>query len=303
MTLRLPRPSVARVSGRSLGSAVVRLARPSFAWLGRRSLGSAVVRSGQPSFAIPPRSGQDIRTSVPIPSASSDTSRSSTSPASRARPIRAATASSASTSGDVVSGSAGSDRNTSASAPLLVTVAPLLARSTTRTVNRSPSAIATSTRSTMPCERCNATAREHASPIASRTSSSSSSATPARRATATPTSRAVRTCAAAGENDSRTVGMALRRGFSVRAGRGGGGRLNRVVQLEDAVERGNPEDLQKPLVCADELERAVDRPQPLERADEHPETGRVEKLDPAEVDHDVPGTLLDQLDEPFSQAG
>ena len=43
--------------------------------------------------------------------------------------------------------------------------------------------------------------------MASRISSRYSSATPARRATATATSLAVRTCAGAGENDSRTVAI------------------------------------------------------------------------------------------------
>src|SRR3569833_1632766 len=264
--------------------------------------------SHRSSPAAPRSRGQDIRTSVPMPSARADTSRSSTRPARSASPILAATSSSASRSGGAVSGSAGSDRNTSAvsfSSPFRgtprVTIAPLAARSTTRTVNLSPSAIATATRSPSPCERCRATACEYAFPIASRTSSSNSSGTPARRATATPTSRAVRTCAAAGENDSRTVGMALRRGvLRVRAGRGGRGR-DGVVKLEDPVQGGDPEDLEQPLVGADKLERSIDRPEPLQRTDQHPEAGRVQELHPAEIHHDVPGTLLDQVDEAFPQ--
>ena len=71
----------------------------------------------------------------------------------------------------------------------------------TVTTNRSPeSVISILTGSAGQCRRCTSTAREQASPTASRTSSSSASSTPLRRATAAATSRAVRTCAGSGVN-------------------------------------------------------------------------------------------------------
>src|SRR5439155_20518050 len=130
--------------------------------------------------------------------------------------------------------------------------------------------------------------------------SSSSSATPARRATATPTSRAVRTWAGAGENDSRTVGMASGQLARVWARRGGR-RLDRVVQREHPVESRDPEDLQQSLVPADEGEAATGRTQALERTNEHAEPRRVEELHRTQVDHHAAGTSLHQLDEAFPQ--
>src|SRR6266508_2700842 len=242
-----------------------------------------------------------MATSVPTPSWTLATSRLSTRPASSARPIRATTSSSLNESEPPNAGG-GSDRYNVGSVGGGVSPSPCGARSTTRTVNRSPSSIATSTRSGSPWVRCGATAREHASPIAIRISSSSSSATPARRATATATSRAVRTCAGAGENDSRTVGIGLplRRFVSIGT-HGGHGRLDGVEEREHAVQRGDPEDLQQPFLAADQAQAPPGGPQPLQGAHEHAEPGRVEELDPAEVDDDAARATLDELDEPLPQ--
>src|SRR5688572_17352893 len=54
---------------------------------------------------------------------------------------------------------------------------------------------------------------------------------------------------------------------------------------------------------AHEPERPVDRSKPLERADEDAQPGRVEELDPAQVDDDVLGALLDQFHQSFPQTG
>ena len=42
--------------------------------------------------------------------------------------------------------------------------------------------------------------------------------------------------------------------------------------------------------------------EPLERADQHAEPGRVEEVHPAQVDHDLAGPTVDQLEEPFPQS-
>ncbi len=80
--------------------------------------------------------------------------------------------------------------------------------SVTSTSNRPPWLVsAIRTGSAGQCSRCASTAREQASPTASRTSSSSASATPLRLATAVATSRAVRTCAASGVKLTSTVAI------------------------------------------------------------------------------------------------
>ena len=172
-------------------------------------------------------------------------------------------------------------------------------RSVTRTVNRPPSLIDTSIRSVSPCRRCRATARVQASPMASRTSSSSSSATPARRATAAadqPDGAHVRGVRGEGQLDGRH----RRRG----GGHGGAGQAPVRAACADppvvasSTERwisktesrpGDPEDLEQPLVGADQAERAVTRPQPPVRPDEHAESGRVQEVHPRQVDDHVPG--------------
>src|SRR6266571_2094690 len=101
-------------------------------------------------------------------------------------------------------------------------------------------------------KRWASTAREHASPTASLTSSSSASSTPLRLATAVATNRAVRTCAGSGVKLTSTVGISghaplLLLGFSRRDGL-----VHGVVDAEDLGEAGDPEDLQYPLLRADQ---------------------------------------------------
>src|SRR3954453_15219617 len=55
-------------------------------------------------------------------------------------------------------------------------------------------------------------------------------------------------------------------------------RVSRLVDHEDLRQAGDPEDLQQPVLVADQLERAVVGTHLLQAADEDAEPGRVQEL-------------------------
>src|SRR6266536_1770400 len=186
---------------------------------------------------------------------------------------------------------------------------PAGAWSLTTTTNRSPwSVISILTGSAGQCRRCASTAREHASPTASRTSSSSASSTPLRRATAVATSRAVRTCAGSGVNVTSTVAIseALFGLYGFRPALllgllGRDGIVHRVVDAEDLRQPGDPEDLEYALLRADEVQGAVVGTHPLQAADQHAQAGGVEELNLVHVDDELVVVLVDQIDEELTE--
>src|SRR5215472_9099499 len=154
------------------------------------------------------------------------------------------------------------------------------------------------------CCRCASTALEHASPTASRTSSSMSSATPLRLATAVATRRAVRTCAGSAVKLTSTVGIRVS-GVSRRLLLGLScldGLVDRVVDAEHLRQARDPEDLENPLLRADQIQGAVMRPDPLQAADQHTQAGGVEELDLLHIHHELIEAGVDQLDEKLTQA-
>jgi hypothetical protein len=55
------------------------------------------------------------------------------------------------------------------------------------------------------------------------------------------------------------------------------------------------------LPRADQIQRAVVRPDPLQAPDQHPEAGGVEEPDLLQVDDDLVVVLADQIDEQLTQ--
>src|SRR5215470_12100500 len=241
--------------------------------------------SGQPAD-VP--AGQLIRMLRPSPFR--DTWTSSASPAITARPSCAGSAAGSCPSGPV----AGCGGHAMPSSPTAVLV--------TTTSNRSPAPVsATRTGSPGQCSWCTSTAREQASPTASRTSSSSASGTPLRRATAVATSRAVRTCAGSGVNVISTVAIVWDGAVSLLRLPGGDGLVHAVVDAEDLRQPGDPEDLQNALLGTHEVERAVVGTNALEPADEHAQAGGVEKLHLLHVHHQLVVTAVHQIDKKLTQ--
>ena len=60
--------------------------------------------------------------------------------------------------------------------------------------------------------------------------------------------------------------------------------VRRLVDAEDLRQPGDPEDLQDPLLRADQIQRAVVDPHPPQAPDQHPEAGGVEEPDLVQVD-------------------
>src|SRR5882757_9635967 len=79
------------------------------------------------------------------------------------------------------------------------------------------------------------------------------------------------------------------------------GLVHRLVDAEDLRQPGDPEDLQDPLLRADQIQRAVVRPHPLQAPDQHPEASGVEEPDLLQVDDDLVVALADQIDEQLTQ--
>src|SRR6266540_3771631 len=69
------------------------------------------------------------------------------------------------------------------------------------------------------------------------------------------------------------------------------------IDGEDAVEAGDLEDLGDVAVAADERQLTVVRAQPLDTADEHTESRRVDERRVAEVDDDLLAALADHLEQ------
>ena len=65
------------------------------------------------------------------------------------------------------------------------------------------------------------------------------------------------------------------------------GLVHRLVDAEDFRQPGDPEDLQDPLLRADQIQRAVVGPHPLQAPDQHPEAGGVEEPDLVQVDDEL----------------
>src|SRR5499427_2823632 len=220
-----------------------------------------------------------------------DTWTSSASPAITARPSCAGSAARSCPSGPVA-GCGGHAMPSSPAAAVLVTT----------TSNRSPAPVsATRTGSPGQCSWCTSTAREHASPTASRTSSSSASGTPLRRATAVATSRAVRTCAGSGVNVISTVGIVSEGAASLLRLPGGDGLVHAVMDAEDLGQPGDPEDLQDALLRAHQVQRAVVRTDTLEAADEHTQAGGVKELHLLHVHHELVVPAVHEVDEKLTQ--
>ncbi len=64
---------------------------------------------------------------------------------------------------------------------------------------------------------------------------------------------------------------------------------------------GDPEDLQDPLLRADQIQRAVMRPHPLQAAGQHPQPGGAEEPDLVQVDDELVVVLAGQIDEQLTQ--
>src|SRR5205823_12121231 len=84
---------------------------------------------------------------------------------------------------------------------------------------------------------------------------------------------------------------------SLPALRGRYGLVRRLVDAEDLRQPGDPEDLQDPLLRADQIQRAVVGPHPPQAPDQHPEAGGVEEPDLVQVDDELVAALADQVDE------
>ena len=76
--------------------------------------------------------------------------------------------------------------------------------------------------------------------------------------------------------------------------RGRDGLVHRLVDAEDLRQSGDPEDLQDPLLGADQIQRAVVGPHPLQAPDQYPEAGGVEEPDLAQVDDELVAALADR---------
>src|SRR5215470_3711639 len=85
------------------------------------------------------------------------------------------------------------------------------------------------------------------------------------------------------------------------ARRGRDGLVRRLVDAKDLRQPGDLQDLQDPLLRADQVQRAVAGPHPLQAPDQHPEAGGVEEPDPAQVDDELVAALADQVDEQLPQ--
>src|SRR6266568_6767884 len=79
------------------------------------------------------------------------------------------------------------------------------------------------------------------------------------------------------------------------------GLVHRLVDAEDLRQPGDPEDLQDPLLRADQIQRAAVRPHPPQAPDQHPEAGGVEEPDLVQVDDELVAALADQVDEQLTQ--
>src|SRR5436190_23690597 len=83
--------------------------------------------------------------------------------------------------------------------------------------------------------------------------------------------------------------------------RGRDGLVHRLVDAEDLRQPGDLQDLQDPLLRADQIQRAVVYPHPAQAPDQHPEAGGVEEPDLAQVDDELVAALADQVDEQLPQ--
>src|ERR1700751_1819514 len=79
--------------------------------------------------------------------------------------------------------------------------------------------------------------------------------------------------------------------------RGRDGLVRRLVDAEDLRQPGDFQDLQDPLLRADQVQRAVVGPHPLQAPDQHPEAGGVEEPDLVQVDDELVAARADQVDE------
>src|SRR5215831_6264575 len=75
------------------------------------------------------------------------------------------------------------------------------------------------------------------------------------------------------------------------------GLIDRVEDAEDLAQPRDPENPQNAALGADEIDPAVVRAHPLESPDQHPQSGRVEELDPLHVHDQVVLLLIDEPDE------
>src|ERR1700741_4760546 len=79
------------------------------------------------------------------------------------------------------------------------------------------------------------------------------------------------------------------------------GLVHAVVDAEDLRQPGDPEDLEYPLLRADQVQRSVVGTDALEAADEHTKPGGVEELHLLHVHHQLVVTVVDQVDEQLTQ--
>ena len=97
---------------------------------------------------------------------------------------------------------------------------------------------------------------------------------------------------------SEPLGVDLvRRGLSAELGhdlrslpaalRGRDGLVHGLVDAEDLRQSGDLQDLQDPLLHADQIQRAVVGPHPPQAPDQYPEAGGVEEPDLIQVDDEL----------------
>src|SRR4030095_1577836 len=79
--------------------------------------------------------------------------------------------------------------------------------------------------------------------------------------------------------------------------------LNGAVDGEDLGQSGNPKDLENTFLRADQAKRAIMSPHPLEAAHEHPESCRVEELNPLHIDDEVVVPGGDEVNKSLPELG
>src|SRR5580765_3999337 len=111
---------------------------------------------------------------------------------------------------------------------------------------------------------------------------------------------------------SEPLGVDLvRRGLSAELGhdprslpaalRGRDSLVHRLVDAENLRQPGDLQDLQDPLLRADQIQRAVVGPHPPQAPDQYPQAGGVEEPDLIQVDDELVAALADQVDEQLPQ--
>src|SRR5260370_35575558 len=73
------------------------------------------------------------------------------------------------------------------------------------------------------------------------------------------------------------------------------------MDAENLRQPRDPEDLEYPLLRADQIQGTVVSTHAFQAADQHPETGGVKELDLLHVDDELVIVLVDQIDEQLTE--